>query len=224
MHVSCVLIMFSYYLQAYRLPTPSIIIHHRTQLKELCFPLSMSKDSVNRPLAASYSPSLADNSMISLFSLWSRSRNVLTQIIIIGSFLMPLDCIASDSMDAFRKIQQVQSSLKYIQDDIEKSGDPSLIIKEVKILLNNYQLKDSVSSSVNLISSRNNRDKALTLGKDAYEDLVQIIEYYPDYVDDMSGSRTPPQDVLSFAQLATKSADGKLKSMIGLFASDAASQ
>lgn len=150
-----------------------------------------------------------------------------TSILAFGlSSLSPMPTLAdtdtSNALTAYNKIQQVESSIKYIQQDIENGGDATAIIKEVKILLNNFKLRENVATSLPLVPS-NNRDKASALGKEAYEDLVQITEYYPDNVDDLSGSRTPPQEVLTFAQMATGSADQKLKAMLQLFPQNLAS-
>lgn len=126
----------------------------------------------------------------------------------------------SKAFRALENVERVELSLKFVQQDIEKGGDPSTITNEIKALLNNYRLRDNIELSAQLVSE-GNREKAIRLGKDAFEDLSQILEYFPESFDDITGSKIAPREILTFAQEGSKVAASKLHEMVELFPSDA---
>jgi hypothetical protein len=128
----------------------------------------------------------------------------------------------SPSLVALRNIQRVQESLQYVRQDIEKGSTPGEILKEVQILLKNYKLRENIDLSTQLVSKESRYD-AQKLGREAFEDLAQVTEYFPDEFDDVSGKKVVPQEILMFAQQATQSAEKKLNQMMTMFPSEALS-
>eukprot|EP01035_Chromulina_nebulosa_P018908 gene18908-24711_t len=74
---------------------------------------------------------------------------------------------------------------------------------------------DNIVSIYSPTSSKYN--EAEKFGKEAFEDLAQVSEYFPDVYDDVSGSKVIPREVLEFALDATNAASSKLSKMIELF-------
>ena len=116
-------------------------------------------------------------------------------------FLNPICALPQDIDDSMirsmENISRVKYSLKSINNDIEKGSDTKAIIFQVKSLLNNYRLKDSFQTTLALSGSK--RDDAKLHAKNAYEDLSSIFEYMTDSIDDVSGNKIPPRELLSFA-------------------------
>lgn len=79
--------------------------------------------------------------------------------------------------------------------------------------MKNYNLKESILSSLDVIN-KSSFDQAKTHGLAAVEDLSQIFEYFSDEVDNMSGNKFPPKEVLIFAQDALKASKQELKLLI----------
>ena len=52
------------------------------------------------------------------------------------------------------------------------------------------------------------RNEAKFHGTSAVEDLSQVFEYFSDEIDNMSGNKFPPRQILSFSLEATKAARG----------------
>lgn len=151
------------------------------------------------------------------------SKLILTSLLFLNTNIIHVNANDNDQsqqINALRKIQSVKDSIKYVQDDIATSGDPDVIVKELKALLSNYKLKDNVILASQLINNKDIREKVSTLGKEAYEDLVIVLEYFPDDLDNLSGRKKAPREVLSFAQEASTSSSKKLQQMLDLFPSD----
>ena len=55
---------------------------------------------------------------------------------------------------AIENIIRVYKSLQYIEEDIENKGDPNSVIAQIKVLLKNYQLKDNVIISLDIVSKQ----------------------------------------------------------------------
>ena len=79
--------------------------------------------------------------------------------------------------------------------------------------MKNYNLKDSIITSLDIINQAT-YDKAKGHGLAAVEDLSQIYEYFSDEIDNMSGRKFPPKEVLTFAQDALKASKQELKLLI----------
>eukprot|EP01041_Mallomonas_annulata_P004996 gene4996-9995_t len=124
----------------------------------------------------------------------------------------------SSSIRAIENITRVKYSLHSVQDDIDKGSDAKAIINEVKALLQNYRLKDSLKTATELSGSK--RSDARDHANNAFEDLSSVFEYMSDNIDDVSGNRIPPREILTFTQQATSAADKEL----GLFLSDLPSE
>lgn len=114
---------------------------------------------------------------------------------------------------AIETVERVTDSLKYVQEDIANKGDATSIVQQVKFLLNNYKLRDNIKESLSAVED-SKREHARTHGTAAYEDLAQIFEYYEDDIDDSTGKKTPPREVLTFAQDAVAAAKKELQELI----------
>jgi hypothetical protein len=120
-------------------------------------------------------------------------------------------------VNAVENIVRVYKSLKYIEEDIENKGDAMTVISEIKALLKNYNLKENVLVSLDLVSKQKEvRNEAKYHGTSAVEDLTQVFEYFSDEIDNMSGRKFPPRQILTFAQEATKAARGSAVSCFNL--------
>ncbi len=53
---------------------------------------------------------------------------------------------------AIENILRVYKSLQYIEEDIENKGDPKSVIAQIKVLLKNYQLRENVIISLDIVS------------------------------------------------------------------------
>lgn len=122
---------------------------------------------------------------------------------------------------AVEQIMRVQKSLKYIDDSIEKEGNPSAVVQQINLLLKNYKLKENLATSLNLIPQAR-REEARTHGTTALEDLQIVSEYFDDDIDNMSGKKTPPRQVLQLAMQASSAAAKELRELIAMYPSDVA--
>lgn len=112
-------------------------------------------------------------------------------------------------LSSIENIIRVYKSLKYIQEDIESKGDSKSVIAQIKVLLKNYNLKENIINSLEVVSKdKAIRNEAKFHGTSAVEDLSQVYEYFSDEIDNMSGNKFPPRQILSFALDATKAARG----------------
>ena len=100
---------------------------------------------------------------------------------------------------ALESVERVADSLKFIEQDINNGGDAKSVVKQVKFLVQNYRLRDSVIASLPL-ARESQRKEAREHGISALEDLASIYEYFDEDINDMSGKRTPPREVLGLAQ------------------------
>lgn len=120
-------------------------------------------------------------------------------------------------VNAVENIVRVYKSLKYIEEDIENKGDAMTVLSEIKALLKNYNLKENVLISLDLVSKQKEvRNEAKYHGTSAVEDLTQVFEYFSDEIDNMSGRKFPPRQILTFAQEATKAARGSAISFFNI--------
>jgi len=99
------------------------------------------------------------------------------------------------------QVARVYYSLPYIDESIEKET-PTVVVGQVRLLLSNYALKDNVLKALDFIPSSAQREEGRIHGLAAYEDLAIVGEYFEDDVDNQSGKKQPPKEVLLFAQKA----------------------
>jgi len=99
-------------------------------------------------------------------------------------------------------------SLDYVYEDINKDITPQQLKTQIRSLLSNYQLKDNVRKTLDFIPP-SSREKALTSGQQAYEDLNAIFEYF-DGADNVS-----PREILVFSQKSVVDAKKQLETIIG---------
>ena len=124
---------------------------------------------------------------------------------------------------ALEQVARVKLSLDLVNKEIETASDPGSIIKEIKLLMTNYKLKDNLAKSINLASAVNkiNAKKHATA---AYEDLAMIFEYFDDEVDNMTGKKSPSPKVLKLSFDATDAASKELDEFFRDFSSDISDQ
>lgn len=137
---------------------------------------------------------------------------------------------------SIENILRVTKSLKFIQNDINGEGTPESIISQIKFLINNYKLKDNINNSLLIInknklninsnsySGNNGYSYCKEHGSNAVENLVQVYEYYSDEIDNFSGKKFPPKEVLMFALEATKATDKELKILLDCYPADIMSE
>lgn len=126
---------------------------------------------------------------------------------------------SSQTIKAVETIVRVSSSLDFISQDIAQKGDAVAIVSQIKFLLNTYKLKESVQSSIDVVPP-NLREEARNHGRSAIEDLMLVFEYYNDEIDNFSGKRSPPKEILMFADEAVRAAKKELQSLIACYPSE----
>ena len=136
---------------------------------------------------------------------------------------LPLDARAADAVDpqqqlAVEQIMRVQKSLRYIDEAIEKEGNPSAVVQQINLLLKNYKVKENLQTSLPLVPQAR-REEARTHGITAIEDLQIVSEYFDDDIDDMSGRKTPPRQVLQLAVQASQAAAKEFRDLMTMYPS-----
>ena len=126
--------------------------------------------------------------------------------------------INSNQFNSLSNVVRVQRSLSYIQKDVENGNDVKSVINQIKSLLRNYKLKDSISNALVLVTD-NKRDEARSIGNQAVEDLVLVFEYFSDGITDVS-TTIPPREILQLTIDATKAAEKELDKYLSLFPND----
>lgn len=124
-----------------------------------------------------------------------------------------------DPVAVVANIDRVTRSLDYITQDIEKKGDAKAIVSQIKFMLSNYKLRENIQTSLSFVPA-GKKESAKSHGLTAIEDLALIYEYYSDDVDNMSGNRSPPREVLQLAQDAVKAAKKELLLLIDSYPED----
>ena len=158
----------------------------------------------------------------------SALRSSLASGLLIGSLgLSPMtasaiDAILSDAaprvevVRAIETVERATDSLRLIQEEISSKGDTLSIISQIKFLLKNSNLKESLTISLESIEKSNQADAKEHI-KNIVEYLSSIFEYYSDNVDDLTGKKSPPQEVLLLAQQAIAATDKELKALAAYY-------
>ena len=120
---------------------------------------------------------------------------------------------------ALAQVTRVKYSLGYINSDIEKASEADPIVKQVKLLLTNYQLKENVEKAVTLVPKAD-REDARKHGISAWEDLSTIFEYFEYDIDQTTGKRSAPPRALKLSYDATAAATRELDAFLQSFPSD----
>lgn len=115
------------------------------------------------------------------------------------------------STSAAANVMRVSYSLKLIDKQITTVGDVRQVVTQIEKLMQNYKLKDNLQLSLDLVKEDKKRDEARSHGIAAFEDLSLVKEYYSDEVDDMSGKKIIPREVLKFAAGASVAAQRELE-------------
>lgn len=127
--------------------------------------------------------------------------------------------VADSATKAIENVERVVFSLKYIQDDIAQTADASSVVQQIKFLLTNYKLRENVDKSITTVTKKLQED-ARAHGRNAYEDLASVYEYFEDEIDDMTGKKKPSREVLQFADVALQAARKELKDLIAFYPQD----
>ena len=125
-----------------------------------------------------------------------------------------------DQLRAVEQVLRVKSSLKYVDETINKEGNTRAVVTQINLLLSNYKLKDNVRLSLPRVVDRARREEARLHGVAAVDDLQVVSEYFDDDINDTTGQKTPPVAVLKLALQATEAADKELKEFFALFPSE----
>lgn len=120
---------------------------------------------------------------------------------------------------AISNVLRVSYSLKNVDETIESGSDAKLVVSQIAALQRNYKLKDNLNQALSAVPDAK-RDTARGFARTAIEDLSLVTEYYTDDVNDMTGKKTPPKEVLVLAQSATKATRGELESFFQLIPVD----
>lgn len=147
---------------------------------------------------------------------FSKIRRTIASIGLGSSFFafnsQPSLAINTDaSTTAAGNVLRVSYSLKLIDKSIENVGDVKLVVNQIGKLMQNYKLKDNLQLSLDLVLDNKKRDEARGHGQAAFEDLSLVSEYYSDEIDDMSGKKKIPREVLKFAAGASVAAQKELE-------------
>ena len=126
--------------------------------------------------------------------------------------------INSNQFNSLSNIVRVQRSLAYIQKDVESGNDVKSVINQIKLLLRNYKLRESISNALVLVND-NKRDEARSIGNQAVEDLTLVFEYFSDGIS-TDISTIPPREILQLTIDATKAAEKDVEKYLSLFPSD----
>ena len=176
---------------------------------------------VHRPLLLLLASLLIASSSSRLSLLTSRllSRAVLP--VALAALAPPLATLAasgasSQAVQSLKTVYLFRDSLQYIDDDIEKGVDARGIVNEIRTLYKNYNLKENVRTALSMVDS-NQRADAKEHGLQAVEDIAAIYEYFEDKVDNQSGTRTPPKEVLLFSKKAILASGKELGQFLSYF-------
>jgi hypothetical protein len=124
--------------------------------------------------------------------------------------------VDASSVRALEQVMRVQGSLKYVDETVNVEGNPRAVVQQINLLLSNYKLKDNVRLSLPLIADSGRREEARTHGVAAVEDLQLVSEYFDDDINETTGVKTPPAQVLKLALQATEAAGKELREFVSL--------
>lgn len=132
---------------------------------------------------------------------------------------MIASAVPSPAEQSLKTVYLFKESLQYIDDDIEKGVDAKGIVTEIKTLYKNYNLKENVRNALSIVDSARRAD-AKEHGLQAVEDIAAIYEYFEDKIDNQSGARTPPKEVLVFSKRAIEASGKELGQFLSYFPQD----
>ena len=131
--------------------------------------------------------------------------------------------VDDSTSDALANVLRVSYSLKNVDETIEKGNDVKLVVQQISSLVKNYKLKDNLNLGLAAVSDAK-REEARGHARAAVEDLSLVSEYYEDDINDMTGKKTPPKEVLTLAIQATKATRSEIDAYLSLVPSDVAGQ
>jgi hypothetical protein len=124
-------------------------------------------------------------------------------VLLAGNGIGPAVAVAAstDSLSGLDTVVRVKYSLDSVAETINSSGDAGTVVAQIERLLNNYQFKDNLKKAIELVPPTRLVD-ARSHAAVAEEDLRLVTEYFEDNVDNMSGTRRPPRELLQFSSQA----------------------
>jgi hypothetical protein len=130
--------------------------------------------------------------------------------IIFGINQAPAFAAADDATSAaIANVLRVQYSLKNVDETIEGGSDVNLVLSQIQSLMKNYKLRDNLQIALNAVPD-NKKAEAREHSRTVIEDLSLVSEYYTEDIDNMSGRKVIPRQVLSLAQSATKATEAEM--------------
>ena len=142
-----------------------------------------------------------------------------------GAFLLAVNEDVPGFSTSFENVLRVRYSLPQIAVEIEKSSDASPVVREIKLLLTNYKLKENINKSLDAIRNSNkkiniNVNDARSHGTSAVEYLSTIYEYFEEDIDNATGKKAPKPEVLGLAYKAIGAATEELDKFIASIPED----
>eukprot|EP01038_Epipyxis_sp_PR26KG_P010452 gene10452-14040_t len=119
-----------------------------------------------------YAKSIASVGVIS-FGLCGSSNQIMAAPFTTGSVYISDSSTIIQPQDAISNLKRIGESLGYIQDDINANGDIISIIKQIKFLLKNYNIRENVQFAEPLLVSSSKKQEAKEHGIAIIEDLSQ---------------------------------------------------
>jgi len=129
--------------------------------------------------------------------------------------------VDESTSSALANVLRVSYSLKNVDETIEKGNDVQLVVQQINSLVKNYKLKENLNAGLAAVSDAK-REEARGHARAAIEDLSLVSEYYEDDINDMTGKKTPPKEVLQLAYQATKATRSEIDAYLSLVPSDVA--
>lgn len=125
--------------------------------------------------------------------------------------MQQLAVAASTEEPALRNVARVYYSLAQVNEEIAKTADAASIRRQCNLLVSNYKLKDNLRMGLKESIPKKQRESARLHGVTALEDLALVNEYYEDDLNNQTGRKSPPREMLGIAEKATVAAREELK-------------
>lgn len=155
------------------------------------------------------------------------NRHTTKMMLPLALFMQTMNSVGAIDVDTncLKNVIRVQTSLQYVEKDIEQIAEMPKIIANIKALQRNYKLDENIMKTLNLVPTLNSaRSDAREHGRAAIEDLAQIYEYFSDQIDDLTGNPKTTPETLRFALEATKAAEKELSLLVDAVPSEIASE
>ena len=122
--------------------------------------------------------------------------------------------------EALKRVIIVRDSTQQLEEELTNGDSYPDVRALITSLLRNYKLKESLSSALPLLPTKEVKEDAQTHAKMAYENLIIVLEYYPESQDGPLKNKTLKPDEVAFTIKALQASRKELSAYLSSFSQE----